>query len=562
MNRRNSSALLVSDFNVEGFRALFANDPGEPGVTATCAPFGEVYPALLGNNLDDGSFDFGVVWTRPEGVSKAFQQAVDGRPFAVQEILAQVDQFAAALARFAGRVHHLFVPTWVVPPHRRGFSLFDMQNHAGASNLVMRMNLRLCDALQDNAAVFVLNTSKWIENAGGFAMNPKSWFLGRIAFGPEVFKDAVSDIKGLLNAASGRSRKLILLDLDDTLWGGTVGEDGWQNLRLGGHDPQGEAFLDFQRQLKILARRGVLLGIVSKNEENVAIEAIQRHPEMVLRVEDFAGWRINWADKAENIAALLAELNLTPAAAVFLDNDPAERDRVRRALPEVLVPDWPADKMLYSRELWRLRCFPAVAVSAEDRSRQELYAIKRQGDALKTRCQSVDEWLASLQLVLTVEEAGPESMPRVLQLLNKTNQMNLSTRRLSAAELSAWLAGGRRELWTVRVKDRFGDSGLAGLFSLEIQDTTAQLIDFVLSCRVLGRRVEECMVRLATEQARRLGAGRLRAQCLPTPKNKPCLDFWQNLAGFACDPETTTYWRELDAPLPEVPHVTIERSPA
>lgn len=344
--------------------------------------------------------------------------------------------------------------------------------------------------------------------------------------------------------------------------GGTVGEDGWQNLKLGGHDPQGEAFLDFQRQLKILARRGVLLGIVSKNEEPVALEAIRRHPEMVLRLEDFAGWRINWADKAENIAGLLAELKLTPAAAVFLDNDPAERDRVRRALPEVLVPDWPADTMRYSQELWRLRCFPFAAVSAEDRSRRELYAIKHQGDALRTECQSVDEWLASLQLVLAVEEAGPASLPRVVQLLNKTNQMNLSTRRLNADELNAWLAGGGRRLWAIRVRDRFGDHGLVGLFSLEVRGTTAQLTDFVLSCRVLGRRVEECMVWLAAEQGRLLGATRLQAQYVATPRNKPCLDLWQGLAGFVCDAETTTFWRELTEPLAEVPHVTIERRSA
>ena len=155
------------------------------------------------------------------------------------------------------------------------------------------------------------------------------------------------DLKAGLNGLDGRGRKLIVVDLDDTLWGGIVGEVGWEQLKLGGHDHVGEAFADFQRALKGLNRRGILLAIASKNEERVALEGIAQHPEMVLSLDDFAGWRIDWEDKAQNIADMVAELNLGLQSVVFIDDNPAERSRVREALPEVFVPEWPADPALY-----------------------------------------------------------------------------------------------------------------------------------------------------------------------------------------------------------------------
>src|SRR5207244_12283525 len=154
-----------------------------------------------------------------------------------------------------------------------------------------------------------------------------------------------------------QGRKVVILELDDTLWGGIVGEVGWQDIKLGGHDPAGEALVDFQRELKALTRRGILLAIVSKNEESVAMEAIAKHPEMVLKLDDFAGWRINWRDKAENIHALMNELNLGLDSAVFIDDSAVERARVRETLPALFVPDWPSDKRLYPQALLLVHCF-------------------------------------------------------------------------------------------------------------------------------------------------------------------------------------------------------------
>jgi FkbH-like protein len=297
-------------------------------------------------------------------------------------------------------------------------------------------------------------------------------------------------------------------------------------LRLGGHDPNGEAFVEFQQQLLALTKRGVALAVVSKNEETVALEAMRRHPEMVLRPEMLAAFRINWQDKAQNIVEIANELNLGLQSIVFLDDNPVERARVREALPEVYVPDWPADPTSYPVALASLNCLDAAHLSSEDLARNAMYATERERRSLRTRVSSMEEWLAALDLVVRFEPFGKPNAARIVQLLNKTNQMNLKTRRLSEAELAEWAAHPAREVWGVHVSDRFGDAGLTGILSLGREADEAHVEDYVLSCRVMGRRVEETMVWAAKRRAAALGAKWLVVKPIATPKNKPCCDFF------------------------------------
>jgi FkbH-like protein len=285
-----------------------------------------------------------------------------------------------------------------------------------------------------NRIPWYVGTANWVELTGGRAFNPRLWYLGKVPFGNELFKAAVRDLKASLRGIQGQARKLVILDLDDTLWGGIVGDVGWRKLVLGGHDPAGEALVDFQHELKALTRHGIVLAIVSKNEESVALEAIREHPEMILRKDDFANWRINWEDKAKNIAELTADLNLGLDSTVFIDDNPVERARVREALPEVLVPDWPEDKRLYPHALRSLDCFDKPAISEEDRRRQQMYVIERKRTELKIQVGSVEGWLQTLDLIVKTEPLNAANVGRLTQLLNKTNQMNLSTRRMIEQE--------------------------------------------------------------------------------------------------------------------------------
>jgi FkbH-like protein len=329
------------------------------------------------------------------------------------------------------------------------------------------------------------------------------------------------------------SRKLVVVDLDDTLWGGIVGDVGWENLRLGGHDPEGEAFVEFQKQLLALTKRGIVLAVVSKNEESTALEAMRSHPEMIIRPEMLAAYRINWKDKAQNIVELAQELNLGIQSVVFLDDNPIERGRVREALPEVYVPDWPADPTHYPRALESLRCFDTPHLSAEDLERNAMYATERERNALRTKVSSMEEWLGTLGLTVRFEPLGGANLARATQLLNKTNQMNLRTRRLSEGELLAWAQQDGHEVWATHVSDRFGSAGLTGLLGLSREGGQVHVADFVLSCRVMGRRVEETLVWAGRRRAGALGGNALVIEPLATAKNKPCRDFFARLDGLA-----------------------------
>lgn len=416
------------------------------------------------------------------------------------------------------------------------------------------MNHRLVENLSGEIGIFVLDSSRWF--AFDRSINTEMWYVAKVPYSNSAFKAAIKDFKAALNGVRGNSRKVVICDLDDTLWGGIVGDEGWENLQLGGHDPVGEALVDFQRELQALSRRGIILAIVSKNTESVALEAIEKHPEMVLRKNDFAAWRINWEDKAQKIVDLMKELNLGLQSAVFLDDNPAERARVGEALPELLVPDLPKDKMLYASILRRLTCFDVPVVTDEDRKRAGIYSSQRDRRVALERTHevgSLEEWLYTLDIKVHAESIKDTNRQRTGQLFNKTNQLNLSTRRLTEAEILGWPSKHNRKLWTYRVSDKFGDSGLTGIASVELDGDEAKVVDFILSCRVMGKRVEETIVHHLTLSARTLGAKKLIAEYLETKKNQPCLEFLRR-SGLVNESRNIFTW-DLSKEYPKPPAV-------
>jgi FkbH-like protein len=556
-------ALIVADFTVQGLAPYLA-DAEPPSLKALFAPFNQVVPVLLDGALPCWASkpDVAVVWTRPDSAVKSFARVLGHESVAIDDLLREVDEFAQCLRTASTRVSALFVPTWTWPAYDRGLGVLNLKPGIGAAYALMKMNARLAEAVADSPSIHLLDAARWVTLAGRAATSPKLWHLGKIAFGPEVFKHAAADIKAALRAIGGQARKLVVLDLDDTLWGGIVGDVGWEGLNLGGHSPIGESFAAFQRALKKLTQRGIVLGVVSKNTEAIALEAIDQHPEMVLRRSDFVAWRINWQDKAQNIASLVSELNLGLDSVVFIDDNPAERARVREALPQVLVPEWPQDKLLYEQALAELACFDTVTVSAEDRARTRSYVSEREREAVRQSAQSVEEYLAALGLTVDVELLSRSNLPRAAQLLNKTNQLNLRTRRFGEAQYHEWASSGTNRVLVFRVRDRFDDYGLTGLASLSVNGGEADVQDFVLSCRVMGRGVEQTMLHALVEEARSLGVARLVATYVPTPRNGPVKTFFDDASGFARDDDTSCYSWDLSRIYAAPSHVEIKGVPA
>ena len=522
--------LLVSSFNVANLATLLSMDQEAPRIRARAAPYGQVMQLLLTPFAEvwDKPPDGVLIWTSPESVCESYGRLLGGEVAEPEEIQAEVDDFCRAIRTIPSHVPSVFVPTWVTGPYNGRLGLLDMNSRRGASLALMRMNVRLAENLRDDRRIYALDASRWVTVHGEKSFSHRMWYMSKTPYSLELLKVATLEIKAAMRALTGHARKLVILDLDDTLWGGVVGDLGWQSIRLGGHDPIGEAFRDFQLGLKALKQRGVLLGIISKNEENTALEALRRHPEMALRPDDFAGWRINWEDKAQNIVDLAAELNLGLQSVVFLDDNPVERARVREALPEVLVPELSASPMEFKAALQRLHCFDTPVISSEDQTRTAMYISERSRRMAQTRVSSLDQWLESLQMEVVAEPLDEANLDRATQLLNKTNQMNLSTRRLTKEDLWNWSRENGNSMLVFRVSDKFGDYGLVGIASFRLEagsQTDAWIVDFILSCRVMGRKVEETMLHVLAVSAKAVRAKFLYAEYLPTPRNQPCLAF-------------------------------------
>ena len=515
---------LISDFNAKPLAQFLAAMSKLESVEVDVAPFGQVHQSL--GIFSEHTDETGIIWTLPERIIPSFARAMSLEAVSHESCLAETRDFAEAVLNFALKRQYVFVASWALPPDFRGYGVLDWMPQIGLSNLIARMNLCLSDELSRAPNVHMLDVTRWFGGGMGVT-SPKMWYAAKVPFSNAVFERAAKDCLAAIRAVKGQSRKLIVIDLDNTLWGGIIGETGWQGVRLGGLDHVGEAFKDFQSSLLALANRGIQLAIVSKNDEAVALEAIDLHPEMVLRRKHFAGWRINWSDKAANIASIVQELNLGLSSVVFIDDNPAERDRVAAALPDVMVPEWPIDPTAYVAALRALDCFDVAAITNEDRNRTAMYAAERERRAVMLGVDSVDTWLKQLETHLRIARVDSANIARVAQLFNKTNQLNLSTRRLSDSEILAWASSPKRSLIAVSASDKFGDMGLVGVMGVEVEASRGRLVDFILSCRVMGRRVEDAMLHVAASEVVRLGGNSLEAGYLPTARNRPTLDVFR-----------------------------------
>jgi len=518
---------LISDFNVEPFARCLRTAPHGTALSVDVYSYGQMYQAL---NCVAGANEplVIVVWTLPERIIPSFSKALDFEHVEFSTCLEEVDAFADSILALSASHSSVFIMSWVMSADQKGYGLLDWRPGLGLHNLLAQMNVRLATRLGASRNIYMLNSEKWIH--GSLPPSRKLWHAAKVPFANAVFEKAAYDLLAGIRAISGQSKKLVIVDLDQTIWGGVIGETGWEGIQLGGHDHVGEAFREFQEALKALTHRGIQLAIVSKNDESVALEAIDRHPEMALRRDCFAGWKINWQDKAANVAALVKELKLGLDAVVFIDDNPAERERVRSAYPEVLVPEWPSDPSSYVTALRGLACFDTAALSNEDRTRTAMYVADRERRDIKNTMESNADWLRKLETRLLVSPVATFNIARVSQLFNKTNQLNLTTRRLSEKEILAWAEHTDHTLLAVSASDRFGDMGLVGIVGMSFDSVTSHLSDFILSCRVMGRQVEESMIHLAIEEARKRGFNTLLAQYVPTPRNRPTLDVLRRLA--------------------------------
>ena len=461
-----------------------------------------------------------------EKVDQAFQQlrrTVEGlRPWIASAVLVQT----------------------VASPLEPLFGSFDRIEPGSPLSMVAAFNDRIAEWAADGGIVLV-DVARLAESVGLESWDdPAHWHASKLGFSPSLLPVYADVVARTVAAVRGLSRKCLVLDLDNTLWGGVIGDDGLAGIVLGQGSATGEAYLAVQRMALALRARGVVLAVCSKNEEANARAPFREHPDMLLREEHIAVFQANWTDKAANLRAIAETLNIGVDALVFLDDNPAERMQVRRALPLVAVPELPEDPALYARTLAAAGYFEAVSFSKEDRQRAEMYQANAQRAAALSASGDVGAYLASLDMVCTIDVVDDVARTRVAQLINKSNQFNLTTRRYSEAELVAAIRNPAKHVVQVRLVDRFGDNGVIAVLIADKASDAWEIDTWLMSCRVLGRRVEEaCLAHLAAA-ARAAGARALIGRYIPSPKNGMVKDHYGKL-GFSQDSaaDGVTTWR-------------------
>jgi FkbH-like protein len=417
-------------------------------------------------------------------------------------------------------VHNLEQPIYP------NFGVLDSQSANSQTAAIQQINAGIRQAASAHRGVYVLDYDALVARHGRLRWHDeRKWLIARMPISANQLVHLSNEWLRFLSPLTGRIAKALVVDLDNTLWGGIVGEDGLAGIQISSEYP-GAAYQALQRAMLDLTHRGILLAICSKNNPEDALEALREHPGMVLRPEHFAAMRIGWNDKAQGLKEIAAELNIGIDALVFLDDNPFEREQVSAALPEVTVLDFSDDPLQCSATLQNCPLFERLNVSAEDQQRSSMYVDQKQRTQAEQNFQSKEDFYHFLQQEAEITPVTSATLNRVAQLTQKTNQFNLTTLRFSEQQISEMANRPGGHVMSVRVRDRFGDQGLVGVAITQDNGEICEITNFLLSCRVIGRTVETAFLSHLAEAAFERGRRRLIGRFLPTKKNAPASEFY------------------------------------
>jgi len=442
----------------------------------------------------------------------------------------QIDQYFRYIEEYIGNKAertHVFISNLDIPV-RKIRSLAESGQEKKAEYY---WHDKLCTLCRENSDTYVFDIKSMVENIGRKEFySKKLWYLGGIKYSVKGQKEIESGIVKCLNGIEGYRKKCIVLDLDNTLWGGVVGEDGLQGIEISDHK-EGARYRDFQKRLKDIRDMGIILAVVSKNNYEDAVEVFRRHEGMYLKEEDFAVMRINWESKAWNIEALAGELNIGLDSIVYIDDNPVEREAVKYQLPQVAVPDFPedtADLEDFIVEVYN-KYFFSINITEEDKKKTDMYVQNvLRGRELKAS-NSIDDYLLGLNTLIKVWRAGEADVDRVAQLTQKTNQFNLTAKRYTDKDINKMINSEEFDVYTASVEDRFGDNGKTVVLIVKKDKEQAEIDTFLMSCRIMGRFIEDRIMTFIEDRYRAEGFRVINASYLKTNKNSPVENLFERL---------------------------------
>ena len=411
-------------------------------------------------------------------------------------------------------------------PSYSPYGIFETKVVDGLHSSIKKLNENLANEFLKNDSVYIFDFNSFVNQYGEKNIfDVKQFLFGDIKVSLDYIPNLADEFTGYIFAVLGLTKRCIVLDLDNTLWGGIVGEDGYDGIKLGA-GAQGNSFIEFQKYLLSLHQRGILLAINSKNNPEDALDVITNHPDMILRKEHFACMKINWNDKVSNMIDIAKELNFGLDYLVYFDDDPVNRDFMKSSLPDVLTVELPNDPSQYATILKNMKEFNVLKITDEDAKRGQMYVQQKNRQEFERSVTNLDGFLKQLKLKVKIKEADKFSIPRISQLTLKTNQFNLTTKRYQEEDIKNFVEDKNIEIGYAQVEDKFGDNGITSVFILNKRNPKEWYLDtFLLSCRIMGREIEKCIMSHIISKAKKDGVTIIKANYLPTKKNKPIEDF-------------------------------------
>ena len=410
------------------------------------------------------------------------------------------------------------------------FGILDYQDTHKQVNVVRRINQEMLQVAQKNEGVYIIDMDLLQSRIGSVHLtDERFWHMARAPYSREGYLAIAKEYVKFIRALRGKKKKCLVLDCDNTLWGGIIGEDGMQGIKIG-HTYPGSAYRDFQEAILELYNRGVLLALCSRNNRSDVEEVLEKHPDMILRKEHFVAMKINWGEKASSIKEIAQELNIGLDSLVFVDDNEFEINMVTKMLPEVSALLLPKEPSAYRRALEEWGFFDSIVFSEEDKKRSQMYKAETMRKEAKAHFKpgDVDDYLKYLEMKIFISEADALSASRISQLTQRTNQFNLTVKRYPEPKINELITHAKNDVFYITLSDRFGDSGIIGVIIINYEEQNAFIDTFLLSCRAIGRGIEKAMLKVCIDRAREKGCENIFGTYVPSKKNHLVDKFYED----------------------------------
>lgn len=541
-NKKNIRIAILPSFTINGIKEILFVKCWQSGI------YPEIYVAGYNRyaqeilDKDSGLYGFNpeitIIFTdirtvMGERYLLPYQVSADRRKRWVEETLEEIQSLTHIIKERSSSnilLHNFDLP--LCSP----LGILENKQEFGFVESVEALNINLRDTFKGDSRVFVFDYNSFCSMLGKKEIvDHKLYYLGDIKLDLQYLPELCDGYLSYIKPMASIVRKCIVLDLDNVLWGGVIGEDGLEGIKLG-PTPEGRPFLELQKRLLSFFNRGVILAINSRNNYDDALKAMRDHPYMVLKEEHFVTMQINWDDKVSNMRAIAEEINIGLDSLIYIDDDKLNREIMSDALPEVLVVDLPEDPALYLKTLEEINDLNVLQITEEDRQRGRMYVAHTERRRYKKHFTDITEYLRGLELLVTIQCPNHFNIARISQLTQKTNQFNMTAKRYSEEDIGRFSEDSSVLLFCVDVKDKFGESGITGVAIVKKRDTEWLIDTFLLSCRIIGRKIEDSMLAYIVEKARQAGAERIVGEFISSRKNSAAKNFYRE-SGFKLEGE-------------------------